>query len=337
MSAVHLAGLTDDRTNYSQCCLLCPYFCELSLPDWIKNNPARLLLLLLAIHAFVILINRVPGQQDKRYLQTVALAIITPVQSVSTSLISALRNNWNNYFSLRDARQENTWLRQENARLQNVVTHQQDDLRRLEGLTRLQDWQKTQQYASIPARVVGRDANRWFNTIIINRGTESGISEGNPVVTTEGLVGRVIVASLNSAMVMLLTDEKHGTGAVIGQLVDTRVLGSIQGKGTSLCRLDIVAGEFTSQPGEPVMTSGQDGIYPAGLLIGRVSRVDAIATAGIEITPAAPLARLEFVSVLLISREEIRATMEAIRRTEQERLEKEKQAKADALPKKSQP
>ena len=90
---------------------------------------------------------------------------------------------------------------------------------------------------------------------------------------------------------LLLTDERHGTGAVIGQLGDSRLLGVVRGKNSSLCEMKIVSGEANVQVGEAVMTSGQDGFYPRGLIIGRVARVGTGTGSNplaIEIAPTAP-------------------------------------------------
>jgi rod shape-determining protein MreC len=81
---------------------------------------------------------------------------------------------------------------------------------------------------SIPARVIARDPSVWFNTITIDRGSSSGVAVNMPVVTGGGIVGRVITVSPWASQVMLITDEKAGAGAVVGQLGQSGALGSVR-------------------------------------------------------------------------------------------------------------
>jgi rod shape-determining protein MreC len=158
---------------------------------------------------------------------------------------------------------------------------------------------------SVPARVIARDPSVWFNTITINRGTSSGVEMNMPVVTTGGIVGRVITVSPFASQVMLITDEKAGAGAVVGQLGQSGALGSVRGRadlGVALIEMRYVSGTEKVEVGDNVMTTGQDGIYPAGLNVGRVVDVKsgtATQAHHILIQPGAQLDRLEEVAVLL--------------------------------------
>jgi rod shape-determining protein MreC len=145
----------------------------------------------------------------------------------------------------------------------------------------------------------------WFNTITINRGSTSGIAVNMPVVTGGGIVGRVITVSPFAAQVMLITDEKAGAGAVVGQLGQSGALGSVRGRadlGVGIVEMRYVSGLEKVEVNDTVMTTGQDGIYPAGLHVGRVVEVkNGTATQAhqILIQPGAQLDHLEEVAVLL--------------------------------------
>lgn len=301
------------------------------LSNAFKRKPWILLIALLVAHWVAVSLNEAPGQGGRRLIQVWVLTVFAPLEEGFTWFTSGISNTWNNYFALRGAKEENKYLHERNAQLESEIIRLRDAQQRVASLEAQLNLKQTQPYQSVQARVVGRDANQWFNTVIIDHGSFSGVAEGQPVLTSEGLVGRVIHAAPNAARVLLLTDERSGAGAVIGQLADSRVLGVVRGKNASLCEMKIVsAGDVKIQPGEVVLTSGQDGIYPRGLIIGRVARVAADAggnPAQIEIAPAAALARLETVSVLQVSGEQIRASRDEIRRQEQERLEKERQSK----------
>ena len=126
-----------------------------------------------------------------------------------------------------------------------------------------------------------------------------------PVVTGSGIVGRVITVSPFASQVMLITDEKAGAGAVVGQLGQSGALGSVRGRadlGVALIEMRYVSGLEKVEINDNVMTTGQDGIYPPGLNVGRVVDVkNGTATQAhqIFIQPGAQLDHLEEVAVLL--------------------------------------
>jgi rod shape-determining protein MreC len=158
---------------------------------------------------------------------------------------------------------------------------------------------------SVPARVIARDPSVWFNTITINRGSSSGVEQNMPVVTPGGIVGRVITVGPWASQVMLITDEKAGAGAVVGQLGQSGALGSIRGRAdlnVALVEMRYVSGLEKVEVGDYVMTTGQDGIYPPGLNVGKVVDVKsgtATTAHQILIQPGAQLDHLEEVAVLL--------------------------------------
>jgi rod shape-determining protein MreC len=171
---------------------------------------------------------------------------------------------------------------------------------RLKGLLGLKE--KTG-YEQVSARVIARDPSLWFNTITINRGSSSGITLNMPVVAAGGIVGRVIALSPWTAQVMLITDEKAAAGAVVGQLGESGAMGSVRGLGESgLIEMRYVSGLQKVEVGDYVLTTGQDGIYPAGLNVGDVVEVKhgtATQPHVIHIRPGARVDQLEEVAVLL--------------------------------------
>ena len=126
-----------------------------------------------------------------------------------------------------------------------------------------------------------------------------------PVVTAGGIVGRVITVSPWASQVMLITDEKAGAGAVVGQLGESGALGSVRGRadlGVALIEMRYVSGLEKVEVNDSVMTTGQDGIYPPGLNVGRVVDVKkgtATQAHQILIQPGAQLDQLEDVAVLI--------------------------------------
>jgi rod shape-determining protein MreC len=240
------------------------------------------------------------GQQMVRvWTQTVA----TPVQNVSSKAGGATSNFFRQIFNFHSIAAENEQLKQRvtemeselhNARLQTAENE------RLKGLLGLRD-QNT--YQTMPARVIARDPSIWFNTITIDRGSSSGVKVNMPVVSATGIVGRVVSVSPWASQVMLVTDEKAGAGAVVGQLGESGALGSVRGRpDLGLIEMRYVSGLEKVTVGDYVVTTGQDGIYPAGLNVGEIVDVKngtATQPHQILIRPGARLDRLEEVAVLL--------------------------------------
>lgn len=289
--------------------------------DKAKRNPTWLLGVLLLAHLFAISLNRVPTEPGMRYLQLVTMSGMMPFQWAATRSVGAVKGVWNEYFRLRDLSAENERLKAERAQLETKMVELHEKAKLFDQLTELKNWQVANSYAGVTARVIGRDANQWFNTIFIDAGSVSGVEKNQPVVTADGLVGRVITVSPLASQVLLITDERHGAGAaVIGQVAESRWVGIVEGKSQSLCQMRFIVLPDKLENGEQVITSGQDGIYPAGLLIGRVNITGAIqAPQLVDIQPAAELSKLEVVTVLRIPPEKIAGPVEELKKEEKEK------------------
>lgn len=296
--------------------------------DRAKKDPKLLLGILVILHLILISLNRVPGQPNIRYLQVVMMAGVTPLQWVASHGVSSVKSIWTGYFDLRGAKRENDWLKVHNSQLESQLIELREKAKLSEQLEALNRSPGLSSYQRVNAQVIGRDSDNWFNTVIIDRGSIAGVEKDQPVVTIDGLVGRVISVSPISSRVLLITDERHGAGAVIAQTAENRIVGILKGKNRSLCEMKILAEEGKIENGEQIITSGQDQLYPRGLLIGRVKNMpdSAEIPPAVDVEPAAALEKLETVAVLQIPREEIRRQYEELIRAEKEK-EQERQGK----------
>ncbi|HEY6400955.1 MAG TPA: rod shape-determining protein MreC [Blastocatellia bacterium] len=296
--------------------------------DRAKKNPRLLLVVLVILHLILISLNRVPGQPNIRYLQVVMMAGVTPLQWLASHGVSSVKSLWGGYFDLRGAKRENEWLKARNSQLESQVIELRDKAKLFEQLEALNRSPVLSSYQRVNALVIGRGSDDWFKTILIDRGSIAGVEKDQPVVSTGGLVGRVVSVSPISSRVLLITDERHGAGAVVAQTAENRVVGILKGKNQSLCELRILSEGGKLKNGEEVITSGQDQLYPRGLLIGRIKNLvnEEVTAAPVDVEPAATLQKLDTVAVLLIPREEIRRQFEELVRAEKEK-EKERQDK----------
>jgi len=156
------------------------------------------------------------------------------------------------------------------------------------------------QYVTEAARVIARSPNNWYKTITIDKGMDSGITRDMPVISPDGLVGKVISASANSAQVCLLTDREMAVGAILQQTRETR--GIVEGMGDS-DTLRMINIPYYSQVkiGENVVTSGLSTIYPPGIQIGVIKDIKRESNGLVlsaTVTPAVDFNRMEEVLVI---------------------------------------
>lgn len=148
------------------------------------------------------------------------------------------------------------------------------------------------------ASVIGRDPSPFLHYIIINRGSNDDILRGMPVVTNQGLVGRVDAVIADAARVQLITDPASAVNSIL-QNADTNalVLGSVTGD----VSLDMISQDVTVESGDLILTSGLGGGYPADIIIGQVVTVRSLEFELFQqatIQPAVDFARLSIVLVI---------------------------------------
>ena len=225
------------------------------------------------------------------------------VQSPVTFVSSGVSNYFSSISSMRTAQSENDVLKQRVQELEVEVQNSRSLTFENERLKSLLQLKEETPFKFLPAQVIGRDTSAWFDTSIINRGSLDGVKLNMPVVTNGGLVGRVTAVSPLTAQVALITKDKSGLGAVVGALGASNAIGVISGSGQKqILEMGYVQGSIEVKVGESVYTTGQDGIYPAGLKLGEVIEVRAGSASEalkIFIQPSAKLSSMQDVAVLL--------------------------------------
>lgn len=240
---------------------------------------------------------------EQRVIRVWTMAVADFVQSPVTSASSGVSNFFQSFASLKDAASENDQLKQKIQELEVEIQSKGDltsENDRLKALLGLRDSSK---FPVRTAKIIGRDPSGWFNDSIINVGSLNDIKLNMPVVTDGGLVGRITAVGPLSSQVTLVTDERFGAGAVIGEIGNSSTLGVIKGlNNRELLEMLYVPGSIDVQVGQTVFTSGQEGIYPAGLKIGEIVEISsgsATVSHKIYIKPTARLSSMQEVAVLL--------------------------------------
>ncbi|HZS44759.1 MAG TPA: rod shape-determining protein MreC [Blastocatellia bacterium] len=252
-----------------------------------------------------------PGRTDQQsLLRSAVLTIFAPVMYVTSWAGGNVSYVWHNYAALRHAKEENDQLREENTRLQQKSLQADESIAEADRLRKILNLQTTLPYNSVVGHVITRNTSLWVDRISIDKGTLSGVQKNYPVITPEGVVGHVVAVSPNAAQVQLITDERAGAGA---RLKTSRTLGEIRGTNGPYPELRNIANLEDVPVGEEVVTSGLDGIYPQGLLIGTVlsaqKRTDDISQR-IQIQPAAHLSGFEEVIILQVDPTELHSQIE---------------------------
>jgi rod shape-determining protein MreC len=225
------------------------------------------------------------------------------VQSPVTTITSAVSGYFGSISNLRSAQDENSELKQRVQELEVELKGNEDLLAENKRLLSLLDLKEKSKYKVLTARIIGRDPSIWFDSSIVNRGSLDGVKLNMPVVTDGGLVGRVTAVSPLTAQVDLITRDKSGLGAIIGEIGVSNVLGVVSGTSKKdVVEMRYVPGSVDVQVGQIVYTSGQDGIYPAGLKVGEIVQVEpgsATTPHKILIRPSSGIDSMQEVGILL--------------------------------------
>lgn len=231
-------------------------------------------------------------------LGTLFLEAARPVQGVLTAVMARTGDLWDSYVDLVE-------VRAENERLRELVRALEGDHHRLEELklenARLRELLALRKRISgeaITGRVIGRDTSEWFQVFTIDRGASDDVQAGQAVVCADGVVGRVIQSSPNASRVLLVSDHNSGVAALVQR---SRARGILEGTLEGNALLKYVRRSDDVRVGDVVITSGLDGIFPKGLLLGRVSTVreeDHGLYQLAEVEPAVDFSKLEEVLVI---------------------------------------
>lgn len=196
-------------------------------------------------------------------------------------------------------RQRNAELEAQVSQLQAQLIELQQRVNETEILAALVDFSRSNPESTYKAAsVIGRDPSPFLHYIIINRGSNDDIRRGMPVVTNQGLVGRVDAVIADASRVQLITDPASSVNVYLQNADTTAVLyGSVTGD----VSLDLISQNATVEAGDLILTSGLGGGYPADLIIGQVVTVRALEFELFQqatVQPAVDFSRLEIVLVI---------------------------------------
>ena len=197
------------------------------------------------------------------------LEAIYPLQLVVSQVTGGGYSIWHNYAQLVGVRVEAEALRARVAVLEGELTRLAEVEAANLRLRRLLEFRRTIGERLVAARVIGRDASARDRTITLDKGERDGVARGAAVLVPEGVVGHVFHTSPGAARVLLISDRNSGVDTIVQR---TRVRGIAEG-GEEACNLKYVKRGADVREGDHVVTSGLDGIFPKGVLLGDVVQV----------------------------------------------------------------
>ena len=240
-------------------------------------------------------------------LQEVTFGAFAEMQRAATSAFNGVHEGWQNYFALQQIRQENEQLRREVTGLRVSLERERTVAQETRTLQKLLDLKSAAGFNTAAAAVIGSGADPEFRTITIDKGTQDGLRTDMAVMSPAGVVGRILMPTSRAAKVQLIIDRDAAAGVLIER---SRVSGVVTGVGSAenlafkagLIELNYVPGSADVKPGDRVVTSGIDGIYPKGLPVGEIQSAERVGGEWrIRVKPAVDFSSLEVVLVVLKS------------------------------------
>ena len=207
------------------------------------------------------------------YIENAFSNIIMPIQSGITFLKNKLSGN-DNYFATMDS------LKKENEKLKHKNTQLEEALRQLEVIqsenSTLKEYLNlTEQYKSyktVPAYIINKDTSNYSSIFVINAGTDNGIEENMTGIAAEGLVGHVISVTKDTAKVQTLEDTSNVVSSTLENSKDIVICrGTLNG---NELKATYVSTDTVLTQGENLHTSGMGGIYPKGIFIGNIKKIN---------------------------------------------------------------
>ena len=229
------------------------------------------------------------------------IAFVAPFQELATHVVKTVQDSWWRYFFLVSVARENQQLLQQLAESQQKIIQQRELELENQRLRELLGFKRALPAPVIAAEIIGKDPSAWFKTVIIDKGSTDGLRRGLPAVSSSGVVGQIIEVSARQSRLMLIIDRNSGADALVQR---TRARGIVKGTSQDDCYLDYVLHADDVRVGDLVVSSGFDGVYPKGLLIGTVTAVDFKGGdffKDVQVTPAVDFDKLEEVLIILES------------------------------------
>jgi rod shape-determining protein MreC len=233
---------------------------------------------------------------SSRLIRVWAVSAITPFEKAAVYTSRWFSGTWHNYVYLRQVKAQNERLRDELERMRLEHVRMAEDAGQARRLQTLLGFKEQFISQTMAAQVISTTGSEFSRGVYIDKGSKDGIRPDMPVITPNGIVGKVIRVYPTSSLVLKINDPSSGAGVILEQ---SRLQGILKGSASGETFLANIMADEKIETGERLLTSGGDRVYPKGLAAGTVGRVTQAGTfLNVEVKPAAQLNRLEEVLVI---------------------------------------
>ena len=264
-----------------------------------RNSNLAILAIVLFVQlmALAYQVKRPSQQGSTRLIRLWAVSLITPFEKAVVHSADWASNTWHGYIDLHNVRHENEQLKDEIQQLRLAQVRLSEDANQAHRLQALLSFKEQYIDGTVAAQVISSTGSEFTRGIYIDKGSHAGVKRDMPVITPEGVVGKVYAVYPTSSLVLEINDPSSGAGVILEK---SRLQGILKGDARGVTYVNNVMADEKIAPGDRVLTSGGDRVYPKGLPVGTVERVlpgeDAFLK--IQVKPAADLDRLEEVLVI---------------------------------------
>ena len=266
--------------------------------SFVRRNQVLLSAFLSILLSLYIIAPAAKGQLRADPIGPLLIAMMRPFQTGIQMTVGGIKNVYLNYASLRGLGVENEKLK---ARIQQLEAERNrllEDEATNKRLRELMQFRSELPAGSVTASVIANSASTWFHSLLLDKGKSAGVEKGMAVISHLGVVGQVVSVTSKNAKVLLITDSHSGVDAIVQR---SRTRGIVAGSLENGPIMKYVKRSDDLQEGDRLVTSGLDGVFPKGLLVGAVSKVNKKSIGlfqHVEVNLAVDPARLEEVLVV---------------------------------------
>jgi rod shape-determining protein MreC len=251
------------------------------------------------------------GEPDGRKVRLIRMwttSTVTPFERAAHAIGSGVHNGWANYVDLRHVRQQNKDLQQQLTRMRLEQAAVAEDALQGRRLQAMLGFRERYVGSMVAAQVIGASGSDQSHILTIDKGSNDGLKPDMAVITQDGIVGKLRDVFPTTSQVLEINDQTSGAGVI---LESTRIRGILRGSVAGRVQINNLTADSRIKPGETVLTSGGDQVYPRGLQVGTITNIaldpDHQPYTAIAVKPAVDLDRVEEVLVITRTQSELPA------------------------------
>lgn len=236
-----------------------------------KVGAIGIIITILILVSLVIITNINTSRFSK--VENITNKLFVPIQNGITKIKNKISKNSSFFDNINNLKEENEELKEKNEKLEQqlkeleIIKSENTLLRQYSNMK-----DKYTEYTTVPAYIINKDITNFSGDIIINVGTENGITENMPVISSDGLVGHTVSVTKNTAKVQTIIDPASSISALMETTRDNVIIKGTLDKENTL-KMTCIPTESLITIDDKIETSGLGGIYPKGILIGTVKQI----------------------------------------------------------------